>query len=155
MFELFRGTMELMLNLVWLTLALPAIWMWRHESVCPADGCRLNRIRPFLLLSCVLVLLFPVISATDDLHAMRQEIEESSSSKRMVKQAVGDKSTAAPSIAGALPAWISPVPFGFNDQDCGRVLVVPVALPQQAHSGERASRAPPFPYLGERVSFAA
>ena len=155
MFELFRGTMELMLNLVWLTLALPAIWMWRHQSACPADGCRLSRIRPFLLLICVLMLLFPVISATDDLHAMRQEIEESSPSKRMVKQAVGDKSTATPSIAGALPAWISPVPLGFNDQDCGQVLVVTVALPQQAHSGERASRAPPFPYVGERISFAA
>jgi hypothetical protein len=147
--------MELLLNLVWLALVLPAVWMWRHESVCPADGCRLNRIRPFLLLSCVLVLLFPVISATDDLHAMRQEIEESSPTKRMVKQAVGDKSATAPSMAGALPAWISPVPFGFNDRDCGQVLIASVALPQQAHSGARASRAPPLPYFGERVSLIA
>jgi hypothetical protein len=146
--------MELLLNLAWLTLVLPAIWMWRHESVCPADGCRLNRIRPFLLFSCVLVLLFPVISATDDLHALRQEIEESSPSKRMVKQ-VGDKSPVTSSMAGALPAWISPVPFGFNDQDCGQVLVVSVTLPQQMDFSERASRAPPFPYFGERIGFAA
>jgi hypothetical protein len=153
-FTFFNRVMELVLNLVWLALVLPAVWMRRHESICPADGCRLNRIRPFLLLSCVLVLLFPVISATDDLHAMGQEIEESSSSKRMVKQAVGDKSTTAPSMAGALPAWISPVPFGCNDQDCGKVPVVSVALPEQAHSGERASRAPPLPYFGERAGFA-
>ena len=147
--------MELLLNLVWLTLAVPAIWMWRHESVCPADGCRLHRIRPFLLLSCVLVLLFPVISATDDLHAMRQEIEESGPSKRMVKQAVGDKSVVIPHVAGNLPAWISPVPFGPNDETCGQILAVSVVLPQQSHSTEHASRAPPFASSNGSVRFAA
>src|SRR5580692_1568370 len=135
--------MELLLNLVWLTLAVPAIWMWRHESVCLADGCRLHRIRPFLLLSCVLVLLFPVISATDDLHAMRQEIEESSSSKRLVKQTVGDKSVASLNIVGALPALISPVPFDLTYQVCGQVSAISAVLPQEAHSTERTSRAPP------------
>ena len=147
--------MELLLNLVWLTLAVPAIWMWRHESVCPADGCRLHRIRPFLLLSCVLVLLFPVISATDDLHAMRQEIEESGPSKRMVKQAVGDKAVVIPHIAGNLPAWISPVPFCPNDQVCGQVVVISVVIPPQAHATQRASRAPPFSSFNGRVGFAA
>jgi hypothetical protein len=147
--------MELLLNLVWLTLVLPAIWMWRHESVCPADGCRLHRIRPFLLFSCVLVLLFPVISATDDLHAMRQEIEESGPSKRMVKQAVGDKSVVLPHIAGNLPAWISPVPFGPHEETCGQVLAVSAVLPRQAHFTERASRAPPFPSFDVYVGFAA
>jgi hypothetical protein len=147
--------MELLLNIVWLTLALPAIWMWRHESVCPTDGCRLHRIRPFLLFSCVLVLLFPVISATDDLHAMRQEIEESSPSKRMVKQAVGDKSAVGLSISGALPAWISPVPFGPNYELCGLVSTMSLLLPQQAYSTEHASRAPPPPSLGLRFRFAA
>jgi hypothetical protein len=140
--------MELLLNLVWLTLAVPAIWMWRHESVCLADGCRLHRIRPFLLLSCVLVLLFPVISATDDLHAMRQEIEESGPSKRMVKQAVSDRPVVIPNIAGNLSAWISPVPFGPNDQDFGLVLALSVIVPPQAHLSEVPSRAPPFLSIG-------
>jgi hypothetical protein len=147
--------MELLLNIVWLTLALPAIWMWRHQSACPADGCRLSRIRPFLLLSCVLMLLFPVISATDDLHAMRQEMEESSSSKRMVKQAVGDKSVAGANLPCALPAWISPVPVDPKHGVCGQVVVISVVLPQEAHATRRSSRAPPSISFGGSVRFAA
>jgi hypothetical protein len=37
-----------------------------------------------MALACALVVLFPVISATDDLHAMRAEMEESPISKRTV-----------------------------------------------------------------------
>jgi hypothetical protein len=147
--------MELLLNIVWLTLAFPAIWMWRHQSTCPADGCCLSRVRPFLLLSCVLMLLFPVISATDDLHAMRQEMEESSSSKRMVKQAVGDKSASGANVPGALPAWISPLPVDPNHQVCGQVVVISVVFPQQAHATGRASRAPPFASFSGNVRFGA
>jgi hypothetical protein len=146
--------MELLLNLLWLTLALPAIWMWRHESVCAKDRGRFNRIRPFVLFGCVLMLLFPVVSATDDLHAMRQEMEESSPSKRVVKQAVADKSPTG-ITAGALPALISLASFCPSHEACGQVLVVSVLLPQQAHFDECASRAPPLSSLGEEVQFAA
>lgn len=138
--------MELLLNLLWLTLALPAIWMWRHESVY-ANDCRcFNRIRPFILFGCVLMLLFPVVSATDDLRAMRQEMEESSPSKKLVKQAGGDKSLTRLSTAGALPAFIFPVAFGRDNTGCGQILVVPVQLPEQNHVGKLSSRAPPFSF---------
>jgi hypothetical protein len=147
--------MELLLNLSWLTLALPAIWMWRHESVCDKDCWRLDRIRIFLLLGCALVLLFPVVSATDDLHAMRQVMEESSPAKRVVKQAVGVKVLAGLSNSGVLPALISPLSSGPSDEVCGRVLVASIVLPQSARSDESASRAPPFSSLKETVGFAA
>ena len=68
--------MELALNLLWLMLGVPAIWMWRHESVCAKDCRCFGGIRSFVLFGCVLMLLFPVISATDDLNAMRQEIRD-------------------------------------------------------------------------------
>jgi hypothetical protein len=146
--------MELLLNLLWLTLALPALWLWRRESAFAHGPRRFDRVRPCLILSCILLLLFPVVSATDDLHAMRQEIEESSPSKRVVK-AVVDKSSTGISTAGALPALISPVSFCPSHQACGRVLVVSVLLPQQTHFDECASRAPPWFPLGEEVGFAA
>jgi hypothetical protein len=136
--------MELLLNLLWLTLALPAIWMWRHASVYTKDRGLSDRIRPFVLFGCVLMLLFPVVSATDDLHAMRQEIEESSPSKRVVKQAVVDKSLTDIHTAGALPALTSPAWFCPSYEACGQVLVVSVLLPRQAQFHECASRAPPF-----------
>jgi hypothetical protein len=147
--------MELLLNLLWLTLALPAFWLWRRESVF-AQGHRdhgprrFDRLRPCLILSCILMLLFPVVSATDDLHAMQQEIEESSPSKRVVKQTVVDKSLTGISTAGALPALISPTSFCPSHEACGQVLAVSVLLPQQAQFNECASRAPPL-LLGEEV----
>jgi hypothetical protein len=146
--------MELLLNLFWLTLAVPAVWMWRHDSARGKGRRRFDRIRPFLLLGCVLMLLFPVVSATDDLHAMRQEMEESPS-KRMVKQGGGDKSLAGLSSPGALPAVIPFVPLGPSNEVCGRVLLVSTVLPQAARSRERASRAPPFASLSEDGGFAA
>jgi len=45
-------------------------------------------------LGCMLVILFPVVSATDDLHAMRAEMEESPLSKRSICQKAGDKVSA-------------------------------------------------------------
>jgi hypothetical protein len=151
--------MELLLNLLWLTLALPALWLWRRESVF-AQGhgtqgpASFDRLRPCLILSCVLMLLFPVVSATDDLHAMRQEIEESSPSKRVVKAAI-DKSPTGISSAGAQPVLISSRSFCPSREACGQVLVVSVLLPQRAHFDECASRAPPLLSFAEEVGFAA
>ncbi|HWY54736.1 MAG TPA: hypothetical protein VNZ03_09750 [Terriglobales bacterium] len=147
--------MELLLNLLWLTLALPALWLWRRESVFAHGPRRFDRLRPCLILSCILMLLFPVVSATDDLHAMRQEIEESSPSKRVVKQAGVEKSVTGINTAGALPALISPAWFCPSHDACGQVLAVSVLLPQRAHFNECASRAPPLVLLGEEVHFAA
>ena len=139
--------MELLLNLLWLTLALPAIWMWRNQSVYAKDCRSFYRLRPFVLFGCVLMLLFPVVSATDDLHAMRQEMEESSPSKRLVKQAVADKSLSRLVTAGTLPAFIFPVSFDRDDRSCGQVLILRARLPEQPRNGKPSSRAPPFSCL--------
>jgi hypothetical protein len=73
--------MELLLNLAWILLALPGYWLWRQRTA------RASSRQCLLSLGCALVLLFPVISATDDLHAMRAEMEESSPGKRTVRLA--------------------------------------------------------------------
>jgi len=73
--------LELLLNLCWLLLIGPGIYLWLRQR---------RHAKPILQFSialvCLLFLLFPVISATDDLHAMRQEMEESGPSKRALKQ---------------------------------------------------------------------
>src|ERR1039458_3184769 len=80
--------MELLLNLLWLLLALPAYWLWRRSAH------KFSSLQCLLALGCTLVLLFPVISASDDLHAMQAEMEDSSTSKRTVRQAGSDKNLA-------------------------------------------------------------
>ena len=134
--------MELFLNLCWLMLALPAYWMWRHESE-GRDGPRLRRLRSFVLLACVLMLLFPVISATDDMHAMRPEIEESSSSKQIARHIAADKS-ASPRVAIGSPAQISSF-FTFHSTDRGwGNIPAPVNLPLSTPPpSSGTSRAPP------------
>ncbi len=83
--------MELLLNLLWLLLALPAYCLWRDARNSRRSGSP-SPLQCLLALGCVLVLLFPVVSATDDLHAMRSEMEESS--KRGTRQVATDRSLA-------------------------------------------------------------
>jgi hypothetical protein len=85
--------MELLLNLAWVLLALPAYCLWRQDAVARLAR-RFSPLQGLLALACALVLLFPVISASDDLHAMRAEMEDSSSIKRSVRQAASDKHSA-------------------------------------------------------------
>lgn len=83
--------MELFLNLCWLSLLLPGWLLWRRRPRA-ADPDRSTTgsagnpaTRPFVFLcalGCAFILLFPVISASDDLHAMRPEREESERAMR-------------------------------------------------------------------------
>jgi hypothetical protein len=79
--------MELLLNLAWLLLAVPAWWLWRVSR----GAQKLSSRQCLLTLGCVLVMLFPVVSATDDLRAVRAVLEEPQSNKRMVRQATNEK----------------------------------------------------------------
>ena len=78
--------MELLLNLLWLLLVMPAVWIWRRQCG------NLGSLRCLLVLGCGAFLLFPVVSATDDLQAMRPEIVESGPLKSTLKQGTAEKS---------------------------------------------------------------
>ena len=136
--------MELLLNLAWLLLALPAYWLWRGSRAAAA-GRQLTSLQRLFSLTCMLVVLFPVISATDDLHVMRAEMEESPSTKRSACQKTTDKPANSkfqtqPSLATAssfIPvqdiAWHSP-------QISPISLVVPPSL-------QPTGRAPPLRFV--------
>ncbi len=141
--------MELLLNIVWLTLALPAIWIWRHESAQGTHSRGYSRLRSSLLLICVLTLLFPVISATDDLHPARAEMEECSPFKRVVKQSSNHSST----------TWLSNPDSFFvrsisdsricpGNEVCALISLNSFVFPELLTFGRRDSRAPPSPLHG-------
>ena len=71
--------MEVLLNSIWLLVAIGAIMLWRperHRALPTGRG--LSRCFGLIALVCALVLLFPIISLTDDLHAEQAAMEDSS-----------------------------------------------------------------------------
>lgn len=135
--------MELLLNLLWLMLALPAVLILRRGPVL-GNGGPLCRSRSLLLLGCVLVLLFPVVSASDDLHALRQEMEESSPTKRVVKQAPAPKSPVWGDDGISRAQLVQVHSFGPGNESCGNVLPSLLILPAQALVRTTGCRAPPL-----------
>jgi hypothetical protein len=132
--------MELLLNLAWLFLAVPAFWLW-HDSRTSSLVRKFTALQCVLALGCMLVILFPVVSATDDLCAMRNEMEESPASKRTIRLASNDKALACRwQNPPALAATAKSVTVGGQSRQPLPTLLLsaPVVPPI-----ERASRAPP------------
>jgi len=137
--------MELLLNLAWLLLALPAYFLWRGCSRARTSR-KLNSLQCLFALGCLLVVLFPVVSATDDLRAMRAEMEESPCSKRTIRQASNDKTSPW--------KWQSTAALAAST---GSLIVLeeswqqlpPLYVPSPAAPAiERGSRAPPASFPG-------
>lgn len=131
--------LELLLNLCCLLLFGPAIYLWLQRRRVATSVLQFS-----VALTCLLFLLFPVISASDDLHAMRQEMEESGPSKRTLKHAArsapGHDITAPPAL---LPAVANVVPLVFSS---GQVFSLAPVAPPSPTSVAPVSRAPPsFP----------
>jgi hypothetical protein len=133
--------MELLLNLFWLLIAASALYAWSRRR----DGVAARS--HLIALICLLTLLFPVISATDDLHAMRPEIEDAASNRRAFRAGSADKAASPGAFhhAPALPANIAAIfPLGV-------VACVTSPLRLIGHSfGFRfveKGRGPPSPYV--------
>lgn len=135
--------MELLLNLAWLLLAVPAWWLWRGSR----NAHQFSSLQCVLTLGCVLVMLFPVVSATDDLRAMRAELEEPQSSKRVVRVAANDRASLAHSRPLSPPALLAtPLSFTLKAEGGSLALGTSLALPA-APTALPPGRAPPVPRL--------
>ncbi|HWX38623.1 MAG TPA: hypothetical protein VNY09_05230 [Candidatus Sulfotelmatobacter sp.] len=76
-------TIEAILNLVWLGVTLAALWLWRFRwkgaRRSPGHNVRLEAVA----MICILALLFPVISLTDDLHPEVIPVDATSSKRAL------------------------------------------------------------------------
>jgi hypothetical protein len=70
--------MEVLLNTTWLLVAIGAFLFWQVETESICWRREHSRRYRFLCLTVVLILLLPVISLTDDLHAEQTAMEDSS-----------------------------------------------------------------------------
>src|ERR1035438_392679 len=117
----------------------------RGARSAPA-GRKFNSLQCVLTLGCLLVILFPVISATDDLCAMQTETEESPASKRTIRQISSDKTPAWKwHTPPALTAKISSL---ILSDECWLPTLSPVSSTPAIPAIERTGRAPPasFPW---------
>ena len=87
--------MELALNLIWaiITVASYALLIRYLASRRTNLARGLSRSQCVVALTCVLAILFPVISLSDDLHEMQATLVEASSSVLVIKKCVVNHSS--------------------------------------------------------------
>ena len=145
--------MELFLNLCWLSLLLPAFLLWRQRTGSTGRDGRAPGLEHRSLvfvgaLGCALILLFPVISATDDLHAMRPEVEESERSFRDANRCSGAIQALTHCSQSILSSLTSPSP---DFEQIGTVLPFVSQRTDRLSAPAPAGRAPPvLPPVFER-----
>jgi hypothetical protein len=137
--------MELLLNLTWLLLALPAYFLWRDSRSMPTAR-RFTAVQCMLAVGCMLVTLFPVVSVTDDLRAMRAEMEESPVSKRSICQSSGERHSASKSQAQ--PALAVTTYSSISYEQGWHLLVAVLITTPSSPAFVRSGRAPPQFLLG-------
>jgi hypothetical protein len=134
--------MELLLNLFWLTVALLTVGLWWRDARTAESQRRGRQLSQLVVLSCGLVLLFPVVSVTDDLHPLRPEMEESNRSKRI--KGTADNSSQHAGVFGPVPAQVvACFSFAPRNRTCGQVLTQLTPVPKSADVCAGACRAPP------------
>lgn len=134
--------MELLLNLVWLMLAVPAILLcWRAPR--SARGWRkYKHLYIAVLAVCVWALLFPVVSASDDLSAIRIEFEESGAARTILKS-LGSHASQAHHHSSFV-AVVSTSSRGFQNGICGDVSEFAPGLPAYISARAVSGRSPPL-----------
>jgi hypothetical protein len=80
--------MELILNVAWLVIAVGSyLFLIRRLASHAPRGARFpSRSQQIVALTCILAILFPVISLSDDLLALRASVEDASLSRLAVKK---------------------------------------------------------------------
>ncbi|MGB9253647.1 MAG: hypothetical protein WCC25_02305 [Candidatus Korobacteraceae bacterium] len=132
--------MELLLNLVWVALAIGLFLIfWRREH--PGRRPRAAKCVAMIALACVLLLLFPIISASDDLHPTQALAEEAT--RRVLHLTSPLHFSAGSSTPALLPALLlGLLPALISSQPATSLTSKPCVL--DGYCFARDVRGPPF-----------
>lgn len=97
--------MELLLNLIWILLALLALLVFLRGRDASRQIARVPYRKSLLALACGVLLLFPVVSASDDLHPAQAVVEEGSKRLQQVVAPLHPQSTSL--LLFMLPATLA------------------------------------------------
>jgi hypothetical protein len=128
--------MELLLNAMWLMLALAMLAC--SLSCRYGEGNRLT-VRGLLAIGCVLALIFPVISMTDDLASQQVAVEINVASKKLSN---GSGRTAGGESAAAVRPWFT---LQNSVRTLGTVAADNRVTVESRSASPNAERAPPLP----------
>jgi len=138
--------MELALNLVWVVVALLGFALLRANL---SRTSRLSAREPsdrqkIIAMTCTLVILFFVISMTDDLHEQQMAVEESRSSRITTEVASPSRANTHPIVVPAFLLFFAPARISF-DLSAVRKLLEPLEVSFTAALARRSlcMRAPP------------
>jgi hypothetical protein len=140
--------MELFLNVFWLLLALLSVGLWwtQWSRAGSGRGERGASLPSAISLSCALLVLFPVISLTDDLHAVPALAEETRSPRRLLQNFKGSQADPDPDKQVAPFAnTVLPNLFSVASVVVGRLAPLDASSPQMAPEQTPQGRAPPRP----------
>jgi hypothetical protein len=149
--------METILNLLWLSIALAAIGVWRFRWLPSRHHSRTRLCREAIALLCALALLFPAISLTDDLHPESVAVD-AGWGKRNGSQLFAHFSQlrlAAANSSGKLlsnsltRAGVAVLPHGFaqSDPDIGYLASVTIYFSLLSRTSGCRDRSPPVSTL--------
>jgi hypothetical protein len=100
-------TMETILNLIWLGITLVAIWLWRFRWVASRPSSRRDARLEAVAMVCVLALLFPVISLTDDLHPEVVPVDSISSKRNHCLLAASCAQAEHAKVPSSVRSWVA------------------------------------------------
>jgi hypothetical protein len=121
--------MELALNLVWAGVALLGFVLLganlsRAQRLSAREPSNRQKI---IAMTCTVVILFFVISMTDDLHDLQMAMEESRSSRVTFEWASPSRVTVHAAVVHAFLLFFAPVRFSFN-LSAARKLLEPLEI---------------------------
>jgi hypothetical protein len=137
--------METLLNLLWLLLALAALWIWRFRWLASRPNPRARVFLEAVAIGCTLALLFPVISLTDDLHPEIVAVDASSGKRNaclMAASATRTPHVTPISSPHAALAVFRPL-FGRAELNIAGIFPRPENLHQFFLCGSCSGRSPP------------
>jgi len=99
---------ELFLNFAWVLLAALMLWLWLRYASCAGPG---DRRMQLVSLAVLILILFPVISVTDDLQAIQNPAEADCCLRR--DHAISNAHSIVPAVAELPMPFFAKPSFGF------------------------------------------
>jgi hypothetical protein len=136
--------MEVFLNIVWVVIAAASLCVWRTRWIHDRRGSPFALWRQWTAFTCALVLLFFMVSLTDDLHSELVVFEECSAGRRHTSCLDCPHHAPQNNVTGNSFVVLSPADFVYFQVRVGSVVPEPHPRQLHFHAGLASGRAPPF-----------